>query len=332
MMPNTNDHTKTIKVAAVQVESKPGLIKTNHEHALPHIESAAQAGAQLVILPELFASGYIPNEGTWSAAEPPGGPTVTWLKQISQILGIYVGAGYVETNGKDFFNAYALTTPRGQLAGIVRKTHAEAYCFKSVTGSNVIETALGRLGVGICADNHFAALAQIMQAESIDLMLMPHAWPTPFKVAGLVSEADLFEQREKPKQLAQLYAKLLGVPAILVNQVGPLASMSGIFGKLMTPDIFRLEGRSRIVDSDGTLKGELEDQEGILVAEVNLDPSSRRSCQPKNYGGWLHPGSALLRKTLIPLDETLGRLSYSLSATRRAKAREMGQAVKSSSG
>lgn len=313
----------TLTVAAIQLESKPGLLQTNHEHATLFIETAAHAGAQLVVLPELFASGYIPNEGLWSAAEPLQGPTIAWLQKLSQALGIYLGAGFIETDGLDFFNTFALATPQGTLAGIVRKTHAEAYCFKSVPGSHVVATPFGKLGIGICADNHSVELPLEMQAESVDLMLMPHAWPTPYKAQGAVSEADLFEQREKPRQLAPLYNRLLGVPAIFVNQVGPLPRMSGILGKFMNPAVFRLDGYSRIVDSDGQLLGELESQEGVLIADVHLNPTRKRACRPKSYGGWLHPGSTILRKVIIPLDETLGRLSYQLSVTRRAKAREI---------
>ena len=52
---------QTIRVAVVQVESRPGQIAANQAQALPFIETAVSQGAQLVILPELFACGYIPN-------------------------------------------------------------------------------------------------------------------------------------------------------------------------------------------------------------------------------------------------------------------------------
>jgi N-carbamoylputrescine amidase len=97
------EEVRTIRVAALQIESQHGCIEANHNHAVPFIEKASQAGAQLVVLPELFPTGYIPNETLWDVAEPIEGPTATWLKKTSKRLGIYPGAGLVETDGRDFF-------------------------------------------------------------------------------------------------------------------------------------------------------------------------------------------------------------------------------------
>jgi N-carbamoylputrescine amidase len=59
---------RSVRVAAVQVESRHGLIEANHEHATPFIEKAVLAGTQLAVLPELFATGYIPNAALWDLA------------------------------------------------------------------------------------------------------------------------------------------------------------------------------------------------------------------------------------------------------------------------
>ncbi len=87
---NITSEARTIRVAAIQTESRHGLAQSNREHAIPFIEKAVQAGAQLVVLPELFSAGYIPNETIWGVAEPKNGPTVTWLKQTSKRLCVFV--------------------------------------------------------------------------------------------------------------------------------------------------------------------------------------------------------------------------------------------------
>ena len=148
---------RTLRLAVVQVESQHGLIAENHTHATPFIERAAAAGANVVVLPELFASGYIPNKAVWDFAEPRGGPTATWLEQTSKRLGVWLGAGLIEADGKDFFNAFILSGPDGDIAGTARKANAEAFCFKRGCGTHVVDTAIGKIGVGICADNHFAS-------------------------------------------------------------------------------------------------------------------------------------------------------------------------------
>lgn len=312
--------TRTLRIAAVQVESQHGQIETNHAHATPLIEEAVRNGAKLVVLPELFACGYVPNQTIWDYAEPIDGSTVTWLCETSRRLGIYLGAGLVEAEGPDFFNAFVITNPDGEVAGRARKSMAEAYCFKRHSGNHVIRTDIGKIGVGICADNHYTAFASRMQTSTVDLMLMPHAWPTPYKTSKYVSERDLLKADEDVASWTPLYASLLGVPIVFINAVGAIGRMVGLLGKFMDPAVFRLQGLSCIMDSDGVLKGVLGKEEGIVVAEVTLDPSRKRHNKPKDYGGWLNPGSTLIRKVLLPVDIALGTVSYQLNRRRRQKA------------
>jgi N-carbamoylputrescine amidase len=319
----TTTEIRRIRVAAIQVESKHGLIEANHAHAIPFIEKAAQDGAQLVLLPELFSTGYIPNATIWEAAEPQNGPTVTWLEQTSSRLGIYLGAGLLETDGQDFYNIFVLCDPDGREAGRVSKIEAESYVFKRTSGNHVIQTAFGKIGVGICADNQMAVFLRQMAADSVDLMLMPHGWPTPFRTSPQVSEQDIQEQHEKTRQLVTLYAQRLGVPAVFVNGTGSMGRMIGLLGRFMDPAVFRLEGRSHIVDSDGASMGTLGSEEGMLIAEVTLDPSRKQFSEPESYDGWLLPGNPISRKVIIPFDVNVGRMWYTLNTLRRRKAREI---------
>ncbi len=312
---------RTMRVAAVQVESQPGQLAANHAHALPYIEEAAAQGAQLVVLPELFACGYIANQAIWRYGEPLQGPTVRWLRDTARRLDIYLGAGFAEVEGSEFFNAFALADPAGRLAGCARKHWAETYCFRGGAGQHLVGTELASLGIGICADNHMTSFFLEMQQNRIEALLMPHASPMPYRTSATISEADIAQLREKTVSLVTRYASLLGTPAIFVNAVGDLQPMAGLLGRFITPEHFRLRGFSRIADSDGTLVGELGEEEGVLVADVTLDPVRRRSDgEPEDYDGWLHPGSTIMRKMIMPIDGVMGRLSYGLSQERRRLA------------
>jgi N-carbamoylputrescine amidase len=311
---------RTITVGAVQVRSEPGQVALNLAHATPFVERAAAEGADLVVLPELFSCGYVPNRAVWDSAEPADGLTAAWLASTASRLGIHLGAGTVETDGADFFNVFVLADPRGRIAGRAYKANAEAGVFRRDRHQHEIDTELGRIGVGICADNQFVAHLRLMHERGVDLVLMPHAWPTPARAAGLVSEADVRLQRERVGDLPRLYARLLGVPVVFVNQVGPLLPIGGILGRLMDPGIWRLRGRSMIVDSDGSVAGQLSEEEGALVGTVSMDLARGRFEEPTGFGGWLQPGSALARRVFIPLDIATGRLSYALSRTRPTKA------------
>jgi N-carbamoylputrescine amidase len=319
----------TVKIAAVQVQSQPGKVGANLEHATPFVDEAAAQGATLVVLPELFSCGYAPNRSVWEAAEPVDGPTAKWFGAVARRLGIYLGGGMVESDGTDFFNAFILAGPDGQIVGRAYKTNAEANVFKRDRNQHVVDTPIGRIGIGICADNQFVDQLHLMHEAQVDLILMPHAWPSPAKAAGLVSEADVASQQSRMIELPALYARALGVPVVFVNQVGPLLPIGGILGRLMDPKIWQLRGQSRIIDSDTSVVGQLSDREGVLVAAATLDPARKHYVEQPNFGGWLQPGSAGARKVFIPLDIFFGRLSYNLSSERRRRARDRAKPIES---
>jgi N-carbamoylputrescine amidase len=310
----------TVTLAVVQVRSGPGQPAANRERAAAFIEQAAARGASLVVLPELFSCGYVANRAIWDMAEARDGGTARWLAATAARLGIYLGAGMAETDGTDFFNAFLLAGPDGRITGRVYKANAEANVFRRGRHEHLIATPIGRIGVGICADNQYAAHLELMHQLEADLVLMPHAWPTPAKAGGPVKEADVAVQQARMTELPVLYARALGVPVVFANQVGPLVPMGGLLGRLMSPKVYRLRGQSRIIDSDGSVLAELAEQEGVAVAAAALDPD-RKHYQPQpSFGGWLQPGPALARKVIIPLDTAVAGASYSLSRERRRKA------------
>jgi N-carbamoylputrescine amidase len=318
----SRDHRATITLGAVQVQSQPGAVEANCAHATPLIEKAAAQGAELVVLPELFASGYIPNPAIWNVAEArEQGPMRQWLAATAQRLGIYLGAGTVERDGSDFFNVFVLANPHGQIAGRAYKTDAEANVFRRGRNEHVIDTALGRIGIGICADNQLVAQLRLMHDYDVDLVLMPHAWPTPARPGGHVTADDVATLQSRMIELPALYARSLGVPVVFVNQVGPLVPMGGIIGRLMDPKTWRLRGQSRIVDPDGSVLAELDENEDVVVATATSTAASKRFQVPATYGRYLQPGSALVRNVILPVDIAHGRLSYELSRDRRRKSR-----------
>jgi N-carbamoylputrescine amidase len=136
-----------------------------------------------------------------------------------------------------------------------------------------------------------------------------------------VSEDDVATLQSRMIELPALYAQSLGVPVVFVNQVGPLVPMGGIIGRLMDPKIWRLRGQSRIVDSDGSVLAQLDETEDALVATATKAAADKPFQEPRSYGPYLQPGSAVMRKVILPIDIAHGRLSYELSRDRRRKTR-----------
>jgi N-carbamoylputrescine amidase len=80
-------------------------------------------------------------------------------------------------------------------------------------------------------------------------------------------------------------------------------------------------GLSTIADSDGTVKAQLDDKEGIIVEDVTLDPSRKTHTPPQCFGRWSIevPWQTKLFRAM----EVFGRLSYSFSSERKRRAREI---------
>jgi N-carbamoylputrescine amidase len=147
------------------------------------------------------------------------------------------------------------------------------------------------------------------------------------RTSKVVKEQDVIEARELVKGYAQFYARTLGVPVVFVDQTGALTgSVGGIWGRLMDPAVFGYPGITTIADSDGTAKAQIGQEEGIVVADVTLDPSRKHFSSPKTYDGWLHPGAPLIRKVILPLGVVQAKLSYSLSGERKRRAGQLSAA------
>ena len=312
---------KTLRVAAVQMESKNALVRANLEHAGPFVEEAAQRGAKLVVLPEFMPTGYLFTRAIWDAAETREGLTVQWLKETSRRFSIYLGTSFLEADGEEFFNSFVLANPDGTEAGRVRKqTPAafEAYFTRGAPGSHVIDTDFGRVGVGICYENMLSYTPRLMSTHAVDIMLMPHSAPCPMK-SILTPQSAVRSFLVNLEGLAVSYAQLLGIPAVMINKSGPWDTpLPGI--PFLTQHSY-FPGLSAVADSDGTLKAQLGGDEGLIVEDVVLDPSRKTHAVPAYTGRWVkefHWGIRIWR-----LVETVGRTWYTISAERKRRAREV---------
>jgi N-carbamoylputrescine amidase len=312
-----------LQIAAIQMASRLGAIDENLARAHSLAIQAANQNADLILFPELMPSGYSLSPRMWSGAEPTNGRTARWLRNTARELGVFVGTSFIEVVGHDFYNTFVLAAPDGRESGRVQKHHAESYFFRGGRGSHVIDTAVGRLGIGICADNQYADLLPDLQQAGIDLMLMPHAWPAPFRTSKAVSEADIERSHTLAAGMASLYSQSLGVPAVFCNQVGPSSGDRGVglVGRAMNSPDFYFPGLSTIAASDGRILTQLGKDEGLALAEIVLDPEKRVKKFPRTYGRWVLPGSLFIRDILFPADAALGKLWYAFSRQRRKFAR-----------
>jgi N-carbamoylputrescine amidase len=299
-----------LTVAAVQLENRPGAPAATRAATERLVARAAEAGADLVVLPELSATGYVPNDAVWDLAEPIDGRALRHARDLARHHRVHLGTGFVERAGDDLYNTYALIGPDGGVLGSVRKHHPETACFRPGSGDGAIETPFGRVGVAICADNHRLEGFERMRTARVDLLLMPHAWPMPPSAGGVVSEGDAAATRRHARSVPASYAAHLGVPVVFVNAVGPLPTMPGALGWLMARHGFVLGGQTHVALPDGRTAGPLTEGEDLVVATVTIGAAEPRPERPPTWDGWLQPGSPLLRRVVLPLDAWWGARRY----------------------
>jgi N-carbamoylputrescine amidase len=315
--------TRALWVAGIQVESRNLDGEGNLLRAEPLVSDAAERGAELVLCPEFLAPGYLYHRSLWDAAEPQGGLTEHWLARMARQHRIYIGASYLEATGADFFNTFTLMRPDGTVAGRVRKESLpgfEGWYFRSCSGPKVIETELGRIGVGICHDNCTARFMRRVSQERIDLLLMPHSAPNitlgPLTLMG--------DHGRKVGDLAGFYANSFGIPTVMANKAAGKDSLSPIPCVPMLRFRFHFAGRSTICSADGTVCDQLGEEPEVVFAEVVLDANRRRQPQPLPTGYWSKPPQWFPRASaaVFRVLEWTGKISYQSSGTRRKAIRK----------
>jgi N-carbamoylputrescine amidase len=320
---------KIINVSAAQITCRDGKVTENLAHASELVEQASRQGTQLVLFPEFMPQGYRTTPELWDCGEPFDGPTTHWLRVTAQTFNLYVGTSFLEARGNHFFNTFALAGPDGKLAGQVGKRNPsmyEAYFFKGDDRPHFIDTDLGRIGVGICFDNHTYQVASMIAQNNVDLMLMPHCYATPTVANRMASSADIERLNELPGRVAGLYNRWFGIPVVVCNKSGEWNSPVP-WNLLGDPAEYhyRFSGRSMILDSDGQLKASLIEEENVITAPVQFDPTRKKQSRPEKYSRYIYPGSA--GREILRLLEAAGKMSYTFSARRKAAAREESQMV-----
>jgi N-carbamoylputrescine amidase len=313
---------RELNVAVVQFESIDGDITGNLNSAERWLDKAVAAGAQLIVFPEFMPTGYRLDEAIWDSGEAMTGPTVSWLIRQSAKHRVWVGTSFLEVEGEHFYDTFVLTSPRGQVAGTVRKevpASLETYFFNGEVNDHVIETELGRIGIMICYENYLSRIANKVAAANVDLLL------SPFSHAEVPGGAGA--QPLSGSEYAGLYSATLGIPVAAVNKVGkwrsPIPGYPGFTANGEFP------GLSAIARADGSIAAKADRKPGFAIAKVSLDPAAKKS-------NVVFPGAfveGLVGKTTRPDDDRAkvdakGVASYMNNERRKEKALLLSQGNK----
>ena len=171
-----------MKVAAVQHDIMWEDPDATREHVRPMIAEAAASGAQLIVLTEMYATGFSMNPD--KIAEDEGGPNERFLCDQASAHGVYVAAS-VAQRGADgnYRNNAIIAAPDGSVIARYAKIHPFSYAGEHeryAAGTRFVTVPVGDLNVSlfVCYDLRFADEFWAL-ARDTDLYVVPANWPQP---------------------------------------------------------------------------------------------------------------------------------------------------------
>lgn len=218
-----------------------------------------------------------------------------------------VVAGMVEREGRDLYNVFAVADSTGW-RGRYRKIHistVENSCWKPGRDPEIVETEIGRIGLGICADMVYRTPWESYRGRKADLVAICAAWPDFRKLRGLpVSQRFREIHHGYIQDLPEKISRALGVPVLFSNYHGEGAVSRPILGGNLK---CFFAGGSRIVSQGHTLTEGGDEHSGVLYA--NLEPGVGEADDPEWDGPWL-PHAGFLTRCQFYGGEVLSRLDF----------------------
>ena len=234
------------------------------EENLAKVVSAIETvNADLIVLPEFFATGYqfVSDSELRELAEPVPGGTTEVLTALSRKFDLYIVAGLPERDGVRFFNSAVITGPTG-LVGKYRKTHLfyeETLFFTpGDTGFRVWDTDVGRIGIMICFDWFFPESMRTLALAGAQVVAHPANLVLPFCPDSMPVRC--LENR---------------VFAVTANRTGTENRKEG--------EALTFIGKSEVVSSRGEIiLRASDDEEALLVVDINPQAADDKSLNPYN--------------------------------------------------
>lgn len=256
---------RKVKVALGQITSRISDVEYNVKKAVEFIVQAANKGADIICLPELFATGYnlsILEDKVISLSREHAKFICEEMSKAAKDNNIYVIACFGEVNETDnkVYNAAVLYDRSGDKLGSFHKTHAfalEKKYFSDGWQYPVFNTSIGKIGILICYDAGFPEAARTLCLKGAEIIFIPAAWRA---------------QDEN--------SWLLNIPSrALENQLFTIGvNRSGYEGEL------HLFGKSMACNPYGEVIIQMDyDADKVVVCEIDLDEVEKYRCG----GGYL---------------------------------------------
>jgi N-carbamoylputrescine amidase len=263
--------TKKFTIGLLQLRSTPNP-KENLAHAIEKIREAADLGAQIICMDELFHGEYFcrtEDADLFNLAEPIPGPTTEALAQVAKEKKVVVVASLFERRAAGIYhNTVAVLDADGSLLGKYRKMHIpddplyyeKFYFTPGDLGFPNFDTAYGRIGVQICWDQWYPEGSRLTAMQGAQVIFYPTSigWHPHEKAQFGAAQLDAWRTIQRAHAIAN------GVYVAVVNRVG-------YEGKPEKGDAgLEFWGNSFVADPFGRILSEASnDKEETLIVECD---------------------------------------------------------------
>ncbi len=237
------------RVACAQMDIALGDKEVNFETAVQMVKEAASRKVDVLVLPELFTTGYCLEKAN-ELGESPNGHSIELLRDLAGRFRIFLVAGSIlEKRGQEIFNTCHLIGKDGKLLGFYDKVQLfppfdENRYLSAGSETPIFKTGFGIFGVMICFDLRFPELARTLAVNGAQVIFCPAEFPTE----RIAVWATLLRARAIENQ----------VFVVGCNRVG--SDGKHVFG-----------GRSAIINPEGVTLAQAYDRPQLIDVEINLD-------------------------------------------------------------
>ena len=261
----------SFKVGLVQM-SMSADPEQNLSKAVARVREAAERGAAVVCLPELFRTLYIAqreDHALFDLAEPVPGPTTQALGREARQAGVVIVASLFERRAPGLYhNTAAVIDADGELKGIYRKMHIpddpayyeKFYFAPGDLGFRAFDTKAGRIGALVCWDQWYPEGARLTALQGANILFYPTAigWHPAEREGVGAQQLDAWRTVQRAHAIAN------GCWVAAVNRVGFEKPKEG-------GDGIQFWGRSFLADPFGVVVAEApDDRETLVIGDADL--------------------------------------------------------------
>lgn len=258
---------RKVKVAATQM-SCTNVIEDNIEKADKLVRKAAEDGAQIILIQELFETLYFCQKEKPEfynlATELEENRAISHFRKVAKELAIVLPISFYERKNNARYNSLAVIDADGEVLGVYRKSHIpdgpgyeEKYYFNpGDTGFKVWKTKYGKIGVGICWDQWFPEAARCMVLMGAEILFYPTA-------IGSEPESPEVDSKDHWQRCMIGHSACNLVPVVASNRIGK---------EMVEDSSIQFYGSSFITNGTGEKIAEAgRTEESVLIAEFDLD-------------------------------------------------------------